>query len=156
MRFSAYDPETQRALRLFVVLMRCADSVSEHARVHMRRHQFKTSEFAVLELLYHTGPTPLSLIAEKVLLTKASMTYVIDQLEKQGLVQRVNSPKDRRVSYAELTQIGQEKIATAFPDHAQHIQRAVSCLSLEEQEQAIALLKKLGLAAKRTLMHDET
>ena len=142
------ESETDRALRLFVTLARCYNSVMEHARDDLQRQDIKPSEFAVLELLYHKGPTPLGEIAGRVLLTTGSITHLIDQLEKKGLAMRVACPNDRRVLYADLTDAGREKIAAIFPGHAEQIRLAVSGLSADEQEQAAALLKKMGLAAQ--------
>ena len=145
------DEETRKALRLFIVLTRCFDSVSEHARLDIQRSGLSCSEFGVLELLFHKGPTALGLIAEGVLITSGSLTYVIDQLEKQGLVERRSCPTDRRVTYADLSEKGRALITEIFPAHAERIRKAVSGLSPDEQETAIALLKKMGLAAKEAL-----
>ena len=142
----AGDAATQQALHLFVVLMRCCNSVMEQSRQDIARNGLSVSEFAVLELLYHKGPTPLGVVAERVLLTNGSMTYVIDQLEKQGLVQRVACPKDRRRMYADLTEAGRVKITAIFPAHAERIRQIMAALSPQEQEQATQLLKQLGLA----------
>lgn len=146
-----YDEATQRALRLFVVLTRSYNSVVEHSRRDIARSGLSPSEFAVLELLYHKGPTPLGAIAERILLTTGSITYVIDQLEKEGLAQRIACPKDRRVCYADLTESGRAKISSLFPQHAEAIRRAVAGLSAEEQEAVTKLLKRLGLTAKEAL-----
>ena len=143
-----HDSETDRALRLFVTLARCFTSVTEHTREDILRHGLKPSEFAVLELLYHKGPTPLGEIAGRVLLTTGSITHLIDQLEKKGLAKRAACPNDRRVLYADLTDAGREKIAAIFPGHAETIRLAVSGLSADEQEQAAELLKKMGMAAQ--------
>ncbi len=143
------DDATQSALHLFVVLMRCTNSITEQMRQEMARYDLSASEFAVLELLYHKGPTALGAIAERVLLTSGSMTYVIDQLEKQGLVMRVACPTDRRRMLADLTESGRAKIAALFPGHAERIRQIMSALSPPEQEQAARLLKQLGLAQER-------
>ena len=148
-----YDEKTGRALRLFVTLTRCYNSVTAHARRDVERHEIgghrlTISEFAVLELLYHKGPLPLGELAHRVLLTSGSMTYVVDNLEKRGLAQRVACPKDRRVCHAALTDAGREWIAAIFPPHAEALTQAVSGLSADEQETLTALLKKLGLAAQ--------
>jgi MarR family 2-MHQ and catechol resistance regulon transcriptional repressor len=146
-----YDGPTRRALKLFVVLARAGASVGEHARQDILRHNLSVSEFGVLEMLWHKGPQPLGEIADRILLTTGSVTYVIDQLEKQGLVERRPCRTDRRVIFADLTPTGRQRIEAIFSEHAQRIVRAVSGLTPEEQDQAIALLKKLGLAAKTTL-----
>ena len=151
MKSKRYDEETERALRLFVILSRCFDSVSEHARRDTARHKLSGSEFGTLELLYHKGPQPLGEIAERILLTTGSVTYVMDQLEKRGLARRVACPTDRRVSYAELTADGQALMQTLFPQHAECLRKAVSGLTSEEQEAAMKLLKKLGLSAQAAL-----
>ena len=141
-----YDEETQRALRLFVVLTRCCNSVGEQARKDIALYDLSVSEFAVLELLYHKGPTPLGAVAEQVLLTSGSMTYVIDQLEKQRLVNRVHCPTDRRKLYAELTEAGYSKIAAVFPGHAERLRQVMAALTPQEQDTAVKLLKQLGLS----------
>lgn len=146
------DENTRRALQLFVVLTRCFDSVAEHARRDIQRHGLSGSEFGVLEMLYHKGPTPLGVLAERILITSGSLTYVVDQLTKRGLIERRSCPADRRVTYADLTAAGRTLIREVFPDHAEQIRQAVSSLTPEEQDTAIALLKKLGLAAKNTLL----
>src|SRR3954463_15287957 len=112
-----YTPEERRALKLFVVLARAAASVGEHARQDILRHGLSVSEFAVLELLLHKGPQPLGEIAGRILLATGSVTYVIDQLEKQGLVVRRACPTDRRVTFADLTDEGRERIDSIFPGH---------------------------------------
>src|SRR6478609_822738 len=99
----SYSPDARRALKLFVVLMRASASVGEHARQDILRHDLSVSEFGVLELLLHKGPQPLGEIADRILITTGSVTYVIDQLEKQGLVARRACPTDRRIIFAELT-----------------------------------------------------
>ena len=150
------DEAEKRALKLFVVLTRAEASVAEHARRDIARHKLSVSEFAVLELLYHKGAQPLGEIAGRILLTTGSVTYVIDQLEKQELVQRIPCPTDRRVCYADLTEKGQERIQEIFPAHAERIRLAVAGLTAEEQETATALLKKLGLSAQEKLQTNQT
>lgn len=143
-----YGEESERALKLFVTMVRCFDSVSAHARNDIIRHGLNVSEFGVLEFLYHKGAASHGEIAEQILLTTGSVTYVIDQLVKQKLVERKSCPKDRRVIYADLTEQGREKMDAIFPEHVEVIRRAVSGLSAEEQETITGLLKKLGLSAK--------
>ena len=142
------SPDVRRALKLFIVLARASASVGERARRDVARHSLSVSEFGVLELLFHKGPQPQSEIADRILLTTGSVTYVIDQLVKQGLVERRSCPGDRRVVFAALTEAGRDRIAAIFPEHIDCIADAVSGLTAGEQEAAIALLKKLGKAAK--------
>ena len=145
---SELDHATRRALKLFVVLSRACASVGDRARKDILRHDLSVSEFGVLELLWHKGRQPLGEVAERILLTTGSVTGIIDQLVKKGLVERKSCHSDRRVIFADLTPAGKIRISSIFPEHAACIAQAVAGLSAEEQEVAITLLKKLGHAAK--------
>ena len=146
----SYDDDSRRALKLFVVLARAAASVGEHARQDIVRHDLSVSEFGVLELLLHKGPQPQGEIADRILLTTGSVTYVIDQLVKKGLVERQTCPTDRRVIFAALTAAGRDRIAAIFPAHIHRIVQAVAGLNPTEQKAATDLLKKLGKSAEAT------
>lgn len=136
--------ETEQSLKLFVVLSKAYKVVMSEAVKDMQRHGLSATEFAVLELLYHKGRTPLQRIGEQILLTSGSITYTIDKLQGKKLLRRVPCEDDRRVTFAELTPAGKELFDRIFPEHAQAIARITSGLSAEEKRAAVALLKKLG------------
>lgn len=136
------------SLHLNIVLSRAYQWVSAHAQQDIRRHGLNPTEFGVLEFLYHRGSQPLQQIGEKILMTSGNITYVVDKLSQKGLVQRKACESDRRVIFAEITDKGKQFIEEVFPQHEKVIQKAVSGLTAEEREQAIHLLKKLGIAAQ--------
>lgn len=144
---SPLEQQTKLALQLLVALARCTHSVMKYCIADILRYDLKISEFEVLEQLYHKGPTMQGQIAEKVLLTMGSITHIVDQLVKKGLVRRYTCPENRRVVYAEITEEGRQKMAAIFPPHSVEVWRAVSGLTSAEQIQALSLLKKMGLAA---------
>ncbi len=76
------------------------------------------------------------------------MTYVVDKLEKRGLLERVFCEEDKRVTYMSITQEGVNLMTSIFPEHADNIESIMSSLSVEEQDQAIELVRKLGLSVK--------
>lgn len=143
-RLDVYDPDIQRSLKLFVVLSRASRSLLDTAQQDMKRYELNPSEFAVLELLFHKGPTPIQQIGQKVLLASGTMTYVIDKLCAKGLITRNASELDRRVINILLTHDGETLMECVFPSHAEVIHEACGSLSTEEQDMLIALLKKLG------------
>ncbi|WP_020614925.1 MarR family winged helix-turn-helix transcriptional regulator [Paenibacillus daejeonensis] len=132
------------SLKLFVVLSKVHKAMMDQAVQDMKRHGLSSTEFMILELLYHKGPSPLQQIGDKVLITSGSITYNIDKLEKKGLLRRAPSAADRRVIYAEMTDAGKLWMDDAFPLHAQALDDAMGGLSPEEKLQTIDLLKKLG------------
>lgn len=139
----------ERALKLLVVLSKAYKVVMAEAVKDMQRHGLSATEFAVLELLYHKGRTPLQRIGQHILLTSGSITYTVDKLETKGLLRRVPCPEDRRVTHAELTTAGRALFDRIFPEHARAVAAIMKGLSAAEKETAIQLLKKLGRSVQR-------
>jgi MarR family 2-MHQ and catechol resistance regulon transcriptional repressor len=102
-------------------------------------------QFAVLEVLYHKGPLALGQIGSLLVVTAGNVTYVVDQLERRGLVQRERRPDDRRVIYASLTPKGRALLDDIFPRHTRFVSTLFDNLEVGEQEELCRLLKKLGL-----------
>jgi hypothetical protein len=73
-----------------------------------------------------------------------NVTYVMDRLERRGLVARYRSEDDRRVVNAELTREGRELVASVFPGHAEYVEMLCRHLDVSEQEELRAVLKRLG------------
>jgi MarR family 2-MHQ and catechol resistance regulon transcriptional repressor len=140
--------EIDTSLKLFIVLSRAFRSVGDQANKSIQSFGLNPTEFAVLELLYNKGDTPLQQIGGKILIASGSITYVVDKLEKKGLLIRKQCSKDRRVTYASLTEEGIQFMEKIFPEHEQYINQIQSSLSVEEKETLISLLKKLGYGVK--------
>ena len=140
----SYGVATDRALRLWVALARCAASVHRVSARDIQRYGLTQPQFAVLEVLYHKGPLPLWAIGAKLLVTSGNITYVADELEKAGYLRRVRSAEDRRVIRARLTARGSALMARIFPEHAASIARAAALLSPREQAALARLLAKWG------------
>ena len=54
-------------------------------------------------------PVPLRLLAEEQQCVASNVTTLVDRLETDGLVRRVDDPADRRSKRAELTELGKQK-----------------------------------------------
>ncbi len=141
--------DEQLSLKLFIVLSRALESVKKQVVKDIKRYELNLTEFAVLELLYHKGEQPIQIIGKKVLLASSSITYVVDKLEEKGLLERIACPNDRRVIFGRLTEKGEKLMEEIFPQHEKAMAKIFSSLSEEEKEQAIELLKKIGLFAEK-------
>jgi DNA-binding MarR family transcriptional regulator len=62
-------------------------------------------------------------LAGRLHLSPSGLTRRLDGLVRDGLVDRVPAPDDRRVMMAELTQAGLAKLAVAAPDHVDGVRR---------------------------------
>jgi MarR family 2-MHQ and catechol resistance regulon transcriptional repressor len=93
----------------------------------------------------------LSEVQRRILVSSGGITYLVDRLEKRGLVERRDCPGDRRARLAALTEDGQSLVAHIFPAHASMIRDALSGLGVEEKEEAARLLRiiqQAGTAAE--------
>jgi len=135
-------------IHLWLVMWKAYQAIRCHAERHIHSLGLGFSDFAVLEVLLHKGPTPVNTIGERVHLSSGSITAAIDRLEQKGLVERCTDPSDRRARVVHLTETGRKLIECAFRDHAAAMETATSGLTQMERGEAIALLKKLGKSAQ--------
>ncbi len=142
---------TNTALKLWVVLARAFDAVDRHSRASIARFGLGTTEFGVLEVLYHKGELPVCEVQRRILVQSSTTTYVVDKLVKRGLVRRRASGRDRRVILLALTAAGRRLIGRIFPPHADAMRRAVRALAPRDQAQAVRLLRALGTGAAARL-----
>ncbi|MFF2479696.1 MarR family winged helix-turn-helix transcriptional regulator [Paenibacillus sp. NPDC058071] len=104
--------------------------------------------FQILEFLYNKGPQPIQKISDTFSIPSGSITYVVDKLEKKGLVERVPIPDDRRKTNVALTAEGRNNFDQIFPKHAQLISDNLSFATDEEKFELIQVLKKIGYGIK--------
>jgi MarR family transcriptional regulator, 2-MHQ and catechol-resistance regulon repressor len=135
------------ALKVWIVLARAHNAVSQRAADDVARHGLTLAEFAVLEALYHKGPLLLGEVQKKILVSSGGVTYLVDRLEQRGYVRRKLCEEDRRARYAELTTEGRELMDRIFPEHADMITETVSALNPSEQRELLRMMKDLGLHA---------
>src|SRR5688572_7409251 len=101
----------ERALKLYVVLVRAASAAMDRVNSHTNFHGLTFTEFLILEALYHKGPLLLGDVQKKIRLSSGGVTYTVDRLAEKGLVERRECESDRRARYAALTAKGEALIA---------------------------------------------
>jgi len=108
-------------LKLIIATTRFYNILLTKIGKEIQEFNLNISEFGVLEMLLHKGEQPVQKIAESILVTSGTISYVIDKLQKKGLVYRKNCEKDKRVFYICLTQSGEKYISDIFPKHQKFI-----------------------------------
>lgn len=137
--------QEERALDVYVKLLRCAEAVETRVNRHLAVHNLTASQFGVLEALYHLGPLVQKDIAKKILKSTGNITLVINNLEKRGLVRRERSDIDRRYIDVYLTEEGAALIEAILPRHIDNIVRELTILMPGEQGELARICRKLGL-----------
>jgi DNA-binding MarR family transcriptional regulator len=97
----------------------------------------------VIFTLGNTDGLTLGEIGERTLITKGTLTGVIDRLESKGLVQRYTCTEDRRCTRARLTRKGKLVFEKEFPRQIDYLKARFDRLSPTEQRSALRALQKL-------------
>jgi DNA-binding MarR family transcriptional regulator len=109
-------------------------------------HGMTTRDYEVLLYLAQAPERklPMSALAECTMLTRSGITRLVDGLVQCGLIERVACPDDARVSYAQLTDPGYEKLRDAGRTHVASIRRLfLEHYTVDEIEQLASLLGRL-------------
>lgn len=98
----------------------------------------------VLAVLDGAGePLPSTEIANRLLVTTASMTSLLDTLERRALVVRVAHPTDRRKILVDITDDGRRLVDEMLPVVHAASTRALEGLSARDQETLTRILGKV-------------
>jgi len=82
-------------------------------------------------------------IGDITLITKGTLTGVIDRLEEKGLVERWSVEGDGRKTIVALTRRGQRIYEREFPRHVEFLKEKFGKLGAGDRKQATALLQKI-------------
>ena len=134
---------------LWLVFNRAHRSVAAYLEAGITTRGLFLSDFSVLELLLHKGPSALDAIAGKTSFLLDSTIATVDRLEQQGLVRRRAVRGARRARTIELTQRGRALISEVYRGHVEDIESAVRPLSPSERLQLYRSTRKIGLHTER-------
>lgn len=144
-----YGKKSDLALGLWVKLVRATNTMSTLTVRDIAGYGLTEAQFGVIEALGHLGPMKVGELCQKNLSSGGNMTVVVDNLVKNGLVERAECEGDRRAYIIRLTEKGTALFQDIFVRHARFVTDLVySALSEEEIVRLAALLKKLGLSLK--------
>lgn len=149
-RYPDMDPD---AASLFMHLLRTADELYEVKADFMRQHNISNGRFTVLMLLSAAGsmegeaeanpPRSPADLAEMAGVTRATMTGLIDTLEKDGLVRREADPADRRAMLVHLTESGLAFSRDILPGYFRRVTAIMAPLGGAEKKNLLKLLTQV-------------
>jgi MarR family 2-MHQ and catechol resistance regulon transcriptional repressor len=131
-------------LKTLTILLRATNVIQEKIKEDVSKYDLNLSEFGALEVLYHKGPLPVQSICEKVLIANSSMSYVIENLIKKELIEKVKDPSDRRIHIVHLSDKGVMLFDDIYPRHLAHMRSVIDVLGENEEKELQRLLKILG------------
>jgi MarR family transcriptional regulator, 2-MHQ and catechol-resistance regulon repressor len=140
---SVEKPPQETVLAMVRDLVRTYQAFYTCDEAHIRNLGLTVPQFDVLCTLGNTSGMMMSQIAEKTLVTKGTLTGIIDRLEQKGLVRREVPPENRRCFIIVLTPAGESLFASVFPKHIAFLEERFAPLAEEEMKEIQTALKKL-------------
>lgn len=124
-------------------LAKCYQAFEVYSAAHIRSLGLTPAQFDVIATLGNTPGMPTRELGEKTLITKGTLTGVVDRLESKRLVRRVASQSDGRSQTVQLTKKGEALFKKVFPAHADYMAQAFNGFTEADYKKTEAVLRKL-------------
>ncbi len=132
-------------------LVRCYQSFERASAAHVRSLGLTPSQFDIIATLGNTEGMSFRELGERTLITKGTLTGVVDRLADRGLVERCEAPSDGRSTFVRLTRRGERTFVDSFEPHLAYMLPAFESLSESDRAQLARRLKQLREALDRRL-----
>ena len=124
-------------------VVRTATLLSHRAASLFRRSGLTEAQFNVLfSLKFSEGEVTQVQLGKRLVVTRASITSVLDKLEEKGLVARHKVAENRRIHHVALTPKGLALVNEVEPSYREAIHAVLSDLTINDCKHIIELLEK--------------
>ena len=130
---------------LFIALRRITRAIDLHSKKLQRETGLTTSQLLVLEAIVKLDASTPSNIAKEVQLSQATVTNLVDRMERNALVLRLKSSADKRVVEVQLTEKGRRMVELAPEPLQAGFLREYRKLERWEQHQLIGSMQRVAV-----------
>ena len=116
----------ERYLRSLRLLSECYHGFEKMSGFDIRKTGLTQAQFDIIATLGNTPGMTFKELGQKTLITKGTLTGVIDRLEARHMVRRITSLQDRRNTIVQLTVAGERMFAQVFDPHIQFCKQPFS------------------------------
>jgi DNA-binding MarR family transcriptional regulator len=137
--------DDHRALRIWLRLLTCTQLIERHVRSRLRG-EFGTTlpRFDLMaQLERHPEGLKMNELSRLLMVTGGNVTAIVDQLENEGLVERMDEPADRRAFRIRLTRAGEKSFAEMARAHEEWVVELLAGMTRREQDELLRLLAKV-------------
>ena len=124
-------------------LVSAYQAFERYSAPHIAGMGLTMTQFDVIATLGNQLPMSCKELGEKTLVTKGTLTGVLERLEAKGLILRQANSEDARSQLIGLTSEGQSVFEKVFPEHLEFLNKAFKKLSSDELQQLEKSLKLL-------------
>ena len=130
-------------------LARCYQAFQRASDAHIRLSGLTPPQFDIVVTLGNTDGMTFKELGNRTLITKGTLTGVVDRLEARGLVARAASPTDGRSTLVRLTPEGEHLFQRVFEPHLAFLAPAFESLPECGRRELEKRLRQLRLALER-------
>ncbi len=124
-------------------LLKAREAVMKNFIPHLRAHDLTPQQWRVLRALHDTDGLELSEISRHCYLLMPSLSRIVQNLEKRGLISRCTSDTDQRRSIVALSQTGQSLVIEMMPESEARYQQITDAFGYGKLELLSELLDEL-------------
>ena len=124
-------------------MVQCYQAFEMNTAAHIRSLGLTPPQFDIIATLGNTQGMTASVLGEKTLITKGTLTGVVDRLVARGWVERAAHDSDRRCQIVRLTASGEALFAQAFPAHMAYLAARFGSASAADHARWQAALHQL-------------
>lgn len=135
---------TDHALKTLRRLTTAYQAFAAYSAAQVRTLGLTPPQFDVLATLGNQPGMTCRELGERTLITKGTLTGVLDRMASRGLLSREPLEHDRRSVFVCLTPAGERLFAKVFPAHARHLCERLRGLDCAELERLDDLLERLA------------
>jgi len=128
---------------VLVALRRIMRAIDLHSRHLMQKYGVSGPQLVILQELSHFGEVPIGTLAGAVSLSQATVTGIMDRLEKRGLVERRRDEDDKRRVLVAVTSDGKRLLLAAPPPLQESFVREFSRIADWEQSLILSSLQRV-------------
>lgn len=118
-------------------------AVALYSRELQRSRNLTTTQLATLRQLARRGPVSAGDLARAISVSQATITGVLDRLERPGLIQRRRDPRDRRRVVVELTAAGGDVVRDSPPPLHERFMVRLAALPERQRQEIDRTLRKI-------------
>jgi DNA-binding MarR family transcriptional regulator len=133
----------ERYLKSIRLLAECLQGFERYSGESVRQYGLTHAQFDIIATLGNTDGMSYKELGERTLITKGTLTGVIERLEQKGMVLRERNSDDKRSFNVRLTDAGQSVFREVFPKVIAHGKQLFADYSDAEFDEMDGALKKL-------------
>ena len=130
-------------------LARCYQAFESYSSRHVRKLGLTPSQFDIIATLGNTEGMTFKQLGEMTLITKGTLTGVVDRLVVKKLVRRIASPLDGRSQIVQLTDRGNAQFESIFPATLNHLGKVFGGMTATDLHKTQGMLCKLTESFKQ-------